>query len=568
MKKIFSTQRYLTRVAMLAMLCGQLSLLSCDNQLEEELHGVYDTDEYFSSVSLTEMAVRGVYEVFSEMDTYGQNAMVYDTDTDISYVEGITGIGHTARDIGHYNIYAAHAWFENTWNDYYAGINRANNVVEGVKAHSYERSDSFKIATLVGEAKFLRALCYFDLVRLFGDVPFTLTPTKPGDNLMLPQTDRDSIYVQIIKDLEAAYAVLPAQYDHPSERATQGAAAGMLARVYLFRAGYSLNRSGEMHRPGESDRNSYYEQVRFWTEKVINMGMYKLYDTYDNRKSKDCYEQLFRNFCEYLIDHTETIFEVAFYNPSGETKHSGTWGTYNGPSIDQNSNFGRANSFIKTQLVFANKFEPGDVRKHTAIADYQIKVDTAAATKGQNIYVYYNNANYYNSAPGKWRRDWHAGLPNDNNNTNVNAVLLRYADILLMRAEVENELMGPDAAIPYINRVRYRAFNFTNAGDYTSADFGGSKDAFRATLMDERARELCFELPGRRADLIRWNVLGQKLIATRDAIGPPPNYTGLMGNSFSYATPAGRFNPRIHNLYPIPAREIRENKNLVQNFGY
>ncbi|MDR0418869.1 MAG: RagB/SusD family nutrient uptake outer membrane protein, partial [Prevotellaceae bacterium] len=194
--------------------------------------------------------------------------------------------------------------------------------------------------------------------------------------------------------------------------------------------------------------------------------------------------------------------------------------------------------------------------RDVAIATFQIGSDDQI--------VQVNRENGFKWAPGKWRRNWHASSPKNNNNTDVNAVLLRYSDVLLMRAEAENEINGPDAAIPWINRVRERAFGNTS-GNYTSAQFGGSKDLFFAKLKDERARELCFEPVGRRADLIRWNLLGNVLLATRDAISLHPN--GDMP-SFSYATPAERFRPGVHEIYPIPSREIRENRNLKQNNGY
>ncbi|MDR0419476.1 MAG: RagB/SusD family nutrient uptake outer membrane protein, partial [Prevotellaceae bacterium] len=350
MKNIFSRKECFVSVIVLAMLVGGVSFTSCQKQLEENLYGVYDAETYFETVTLTDMAVLGVYEIFSDLLTYGQSAMVFDTDTDIAYVEGINGVGHTARDIGHYNIYASHTWFESAWNLYYQGINRANTIIEGVKAYTYSEEDQTKINALVGEAKFLRALCYFDLIRLFGDVPYKDTPSRSSDNFKLPQTDRDTIYNYIIQDILDAIGVLPWTRDN-SERITKGGAMGILARVYLFRGGYALRQNGQKRRP--SNYRDYYDQVIYWTREIINSGYHDL---------NLSYEQVFRNYCEYRIEPKESMFEIPFFNTSGEGKHSGVWGTYNGPIIDQNSSYGRANSFIKTHTVFYDLFEAGDLR--------------------------------------------------------------------------------------------------------------------------------------------------------------------------------------------------------------
>lgn len=531
------------------------TLSSCEDQLKEKVYSFYSDQDYFLSTNRLNMAVLGAYEVFSELGTYGQYWMVYDTDTDISHVSG-AGIGHVARDLGHYNAFAEHTWLEESWRLYYLGIDRANMILEHQNDVIMEKShgDSVKFNRLIAETKCLRAMAYFDLVLLFGDVPLKIESSKPGDNFNLTRTDREIVYDRIIRDFREAIPDLPwhdevTSYDG---RLTKGAAIGLLARVYLFRGGYSLRQNGTMQRP--ANYRDYYQEALNLTEQIISSGRHGL---------NNSYERVFRNMCEYILEPVENIYEVQFFNPIGEPKHSSVMGTYNGPTIDIASSFGRANSFIKTHQFFAQTFDQvNDTRYPVAIATFSINAS--------NQIVQIAVKNSQNWAPGKWRRNWHSGRPKENNNTDVNVVLLRYADILLMRAEVENELNGVGAALEYINQVKRRAYGrlpYTNPSsvDYQLSDFTDSNDFFRE-LRAERARELCFE-GMRRMDLIRWNLLGTALRETKDKFEAA--ITAGTQSNYNFAASTNRFESGKHELYPIPSRERRETGNsLTQNPGY
>ncbi len=153
----------------------------------------------------------------------------------------------------------------------------------------------------------------------------------------------------------------------------------------------------------------------------------------------------------------------------------------------------------------------------------------------------------------------------------MNWVVLRYADVLLMSTEVENELNdGPnDTAIERTNQVRRRAFGKpyltkNTEVDLKQSDFSGKEDFF-TFLTEERARELCFE-GLRRQDLIRWNLLEKAIRNTHEQF--LDYFNAANGNSYIFR--AGEFfTPGKHELYPIPAREVRETKGaLIQNPGY
>lgn len=529
------------------------TLSSCESRLEEKPYNFYGED-YYSSTHRLNMGLRGVYEVFSELNTYGQYWMVYDTDTDIAHVNG-ANLGHVARDLGHYNAYANHPWLEQSWGAYYSGINRANLLLENAHKVKVEADakDTVLYHNYIAETKAMRALAYFDLVRLFGDIPLKTEHSEATSNFKLPRTNAEEIYDFIIDELNEAIPNLFNYDEYPGGfvgRMSKTAAQAMLARVYLFKAGYKLTVDGKMERP--ANYKEYYQKVVEMADAVINSGKHEL---------NPSYEQIFRNMCELKFEPKENMFEIQFFNPVGANRHVSNQGTYNGPSIHQNSQYGRANSFIKTLGTFAAIFEKDDLRKEVAIADWQINKDDQVKK--------INAKKSFQWAPGKWRRNWQTAEIKDMNNTDVNVVVMRYADVLLMKAEALNEVNdGPTAeAIKLVNQVRHRAFgkeiDGTMKRDLKVGDF--DHDSFLNEIINERARELCFE-GGRRMDLIRWNKLGEKLQETKEELAKLTSEGHL--EKFNYMA-GDNFVAGKHELYPIPNYEIRETgAGWKQNNGY
>lgn len=531
-----------------------LTINSCSDFLSEKTYDFYAEEDFYSNISELELAVNGAFEVLSQKMTYGHFMLVTDCDTDLSHIKG-SGTGQTARDLGHYNIYTAHTWIQEAWMYYYSGIDRVNRIMKN--AERVALPDEQAIADynrLIAEAKFLRAICYFDLVRMWGDVPFKLTASNKTENFCVEKMDREIVYDQIIKDFEEAAAFLPwhdevTQYEG---RPTKGAALGLLARSYLYRAGYSLRQNGEMERP--NNYMGYYKKVKEVCAQIIESHHHTL---------NDSYERVFRNVCENIMDPSEVMYEVQFYNPSGEDEHSSKIGSYNSPEIDRNSSYGLGNSFIKTTHFAYDLYEVGDLRRETAIATFKIDAQ-------DNVIEIPRNQSY-TWAPGKWRRNWIPGPPKDLENMDINFILLRYSDILLMYAEAVNEVEGhlDDLGLECLNQVRRRAYGFppmiaNTEIDFSTTDFASPQDV-RDYIMLERARELCFE-GFRRFDLIRWNKLAEVLATFADKFnaavndGTLKNYVWAAGNYFQ----AGK-----HELYPIPEYEIRETKGtLKQNPRY
>lgn len=527
--------------------------VGCNDKLEEDMYGYWGED-FYSSTSKLNMGVRGVLDVFSTLNLYGQAWMVFDCDTDISHIQG-SGTGHVARDLGHYNIHPSNPWLEAAYGKYYEGINRANLILKNQDKVVVEDNEKDRklYKNLIAETRALRAMAYFDLIRLFGDLPYKDDYTKITDNMNYKRDSKEVIYDRIVEDLEAAakdlywYDEVPGGY---KGRFSKSAAYALLVRVNMFRAGWSLSLNGKMERsPQYLD---YYKKAIHYANVLIDSEKHQL---------NPSYERVFRNMTELKLEPMENIYEIQFFSKTANNVGSSNMGTYNGPPIAQGSSFGRANSFIKTHHFFYDSFEEDDMRRDVAVATWRIQVKD-----GKDVFQEIARKQSFTWSPGKWRRNWHTDKPVDPNNTNVNWLYIRYADVLLMKAEAENALYATPTqeAIEAVNMIKRRAYGkdpkvANSEIDYKISDY--DQATFFQLIMDERAKELCFE-GERRQDLIRWNRLG-KAITETNALYEEAKKTGVFDKKTSYDAGA-MFTFGKHELYPVPAREILETGNQWQ----
>lgn len=381
------------------------------------------------------------------------------------------------------------------WSIHYKAITIANIAINRIPGIAM---DAALRARLVNEAKFLRGILYFDLVRLYKNVPLVLTEEAP---LKPAQANPEEVYTQIISDLTAAKD-LPSSYTAGDGlgRATGGAAEAFLAKVYLTRKEWEKCRSSCMN--------------------IINSNRYELYADF-----KDLWKIS-------SVNGKETIFSVQF-------------GTANGAVIfwedgQQNVRFlptelGKEIAGVNaqgwqvpTQQLY-NSFETDDRRRSVTF------LTTIHETSGNVLTIRPYIQKYWDRTAEPL-----AG------NTENEYKLMRYADVLLMCAEANNELGNSGEAHRYINMVRKRArFNGT---DYlnTVPDYAGlSQTQFRTAVLKERRMEFVAE--GQRwFDLARTGTLETLVPLAKPGV-----------------TPAARF-----YLYPIPQREIDINTSLQQNPNY
>ncbi|MGJ7032536.1 RagB/SusD family nutrient uptake outer membrane protein [Niabella hirudinis] len=429
-----------------ATCCGLFLVLmlfiSCKKQLEENSYSVFSGEAVFSDVDGARAATLGVYEAMTiRSGGYGHYlSIMSDIDNDISKMEG-AGFSGDQRTLAHYNFDAQHSMVTGMWNALWNGIDRANIVISRIPKMDLfaggTAAQKTELNRLLGEAKFLRGFYYSELVRLWGDVPLRLEPST-AKNLNVTRTPAAQVYDQVFKDMTEAAELLPTAMP-VDERVNKWAVKAMLARVYVFAGGYALRMDGTINRP--ANYLDYYTKAKQLIDEVMTANVYKL---------NPDYAQVFKNQCQHVLEPTENIFQVALYGTSAGNSEIGN---YNAP-LTVTGKYFKGNTFIYTTPLFYQSFDSLDLRQDFAVATYRI--DSAGERQPISVTGSTNQQIY----PGKWSREWQTNAANERGLTGINFVIMRYSDLLLLRAEVENELNGgPNAiALDAINQVRRRAY--------------------------------------------------------------------------------------------------------------
>ena len=443
-----------------------------------------------------------------------------------------------------YNFDYTEPNIDQTWQTLYIGIERANNLIYYI--NTPVSMDPVERNAILGEAEFLRGYYYFLLVSNWGDVPMRLLPTTitGAATNNVPRMASKDVYAQILKDMtDAEGKCYPATHFGYSSRVSQTTVEGILARVCLTMAGYPLQ-----------DHTKYADALK-WATKVQASGIHSL---------NPSYSQIFINEAQDIYDIKEAMWEADFNGNEivNTNAESGRLGETNGIAYTA-SNYadtGYSYGFINVTKKLYNLYDSGDLRRDWAIAPYGYS-GTKRVNKGTLI---------YDRNCGKWRRSYELLTPKSKNNTGENFPILRYADVLLMLAEADNQVNnGPSAnAYEAINEVRRRGYGFPVDMPNAISDLppGLNETDFQDTIENERARELCFEAL-RRPDLIRWGIWTQTM---SDLASQMNTDLVATNNSLKYAViPAtnAASSPKFL-LYPIPSSEISVNKGATQNPGY
>jgi hypothetical protein len=329
------------------------------------------------------------------------------------------------------------------WDGYYGGVGRCNQAIDNVPKFKIPEGDKTR---LIGEAKFLRAFYYFNLVRVFGGVP-KIDKVYDDSNISelsnaFVRASEDEIYGLIISDLEAAVAALPAKPASVLGRATKGAAQSLLAKVYMYRKNWAkaLELSNE----------------------VINSNIYSL---------EPDYAVIWRQSSEH---GPESIFEIEGQNGDDGWGIGGyfTHQAARGSVFDGYSGWG----FNTPTSSLENAYESGDVRKASTIY-YAGQTLWDGAVVGDDVAnPRYNYKAYVSKNLETNYDDWWSGK---------NIRILRYAEVLLINAEAANEMDQAGQAKTNLNLVRQRA----GLGDTPAS----SKDDIRNAIWKERRVELAME---------------------------------------------------------------------------
>ncbi|HWB90768.1 MAG TPA: RagB/SusD family nutrient uptake outer membrane protein [Puia sp.] len=504
----------------------------CKKFLDKKPLSTVSPVNYYKNDSEVESALSGVYNILGLEFMWGGRIPVrHNASTDESF------FSYTKFPTGPfwYNYDASDPTVTEMWTYLYQGIERANTLLANLDGAVM---DSVRKSQVRGEALFLRAFYYFTLVQYWGDVPLKLAPSSSVNKVDIARTPAKTVYAQILKDMEEAEGLVNTSPGNGNtERISQSTVRGILARVCLTMAGAPLNDV------------SKFQDARDWAMKVVQSGIHEL-DT--------SYKQIYINECQDIDDYKECIWETGNWgNNNDANRLGGRIGNENGVACSSSApaTVGYAYGFISTTMKLYKLYGAGDLRRDWAISTYTLNAagtkTTLASTK-----IYQRNC-------AKWRREYELDRPMNKNYTPINFPILRYADVLLMLAEAENEVNGPTAtAYESLNEVRRRGYGLPVHTPSAVADVSGlTQDGLRQVIRDERARELCFE-GLRKPDLIRWGIFLNAMQESADEI------MANGGTTYAYAAAAaGRVSER-HLLYPIPSTEMSLNKAMVQNPGW
>jgi len=545
-----------------------LSLFSCNDYLEVDAPSAYTTEFVFSMKSEAERALNGVYAKALVGDLYGnlyQSTFILNSDVDITISSASQ---HAHNTYARFDCDDQGSDIAKFWSAAYTLIEYCNMFVKAAEESKlYDTSDS-EYMQWIGEAKCLRAMVYHDLVVMFGDVPFTFTPTATRGTAPFPIVDRTVIQDSIISDLKAISPFMANAKSVTVERCSKEFAQGLIARIALTAGGYSLRPDksnprnyGTMQRP--DNYLDYYKIARDYADSVITAGGHHL---------NLSYQDVFINECNYrVVNDDDPIFELPFAKESTgnvgyiqgpsyaqtDGKSVGVWGECKG-STKLNAFYRFLFPHPKVAGVTTGKRESPDQRcefvnglwyygnAKSADGNY---IDTAIV---RNDYYVHNN---------KWSKLWtdpSLALGDiSTGSTGINYPYMRYADILLIYAETANELDGgpTDAkAVECLREVHKRAYEDGDPDFITAAK--ASKDAFHTAVMNERKWEFAGE-NSRWRDLVRTNTYGEELVysflryysAAMQAEAGATGYEDAINDHDGYGTDGGYINKLPSGLW-------------------
>ncbi len=523
-------------VILMAMAAAAVLTVSCDKALESKSQSAFDASTVYSNPDLAEGVIFGITEVFAETNSYrGRYLPWIGLNSDIEWYNTYKATDEKFQIAG-YTLLPNNQQLNLSNGPFpmlYMGVERANLAIEGIRQYGDPEHNS-DMAYLLAEALTLRALLYYDLTRAWGDVPARFQPIT-SETIYVAKASRDVIYKQILSDLEEAIPNLPYPGANAktsrTDRVNKTFAAGLYARIALMASGYAIRPEdgkvgtgdpGTVRLSSDPDlqKSVLYPKALAYLREAIESHTASLED----------FETLWRNQSNLnnmvAGPANESLYVIPF--SAGRGRWNFTFAVRSeGSSFAGGSTVARGGDAGPVPTMWFN-YDPHDTRRDITCVNWRWNSDDEPELSGIQKWYF-----------GKYRFDWMNTAPyTGGNDDGVKPVVLRYADVLLMAAEMANEIGELQEAKDYLLEVRTRAFkgHEEEAEAYVNA-IAGKEEMFEA-IVDERAFEFCGEMT-RKFDLIRWNLLEEKMQQTiddlydlRDLAGKYAGVNGIDGDVY------------------------------------
>lgn len=542
-------------------------LTSCEDFLSKEVLGSSTDDAYYTTKYQLQTGLNATYDVL-QMNLFNECEWRFGESCADDVWGSDEGLSSQMGQLVQFRFNTSNEWIANRYTINYKGIHRANQVIANVHKVQLVDNDysSYKtVREILGQAKFLRALFYFNLVKTYGGVP--IRPEKETvDNFVVARSSAAEVYTYIEKDLREAAIMLPASYpSSDAGKATEGAAVALLMKVLMYQTtpGEKSDKWEEIVKLGEffvdgfsmtfGDILKFENYTEEWDSLRVNLWfkpkeLNKSTDPYETTATtlpqlNNIYSLAYTNFYGVSISYIDqffqtgeyckgSIFEVNFKESADGSNGDTNEGT---PIFDQM--YSTSPVFFTNEGIIQSIFS-SDSRRVYLIGHQQYTPDGDLCQCGSGRYV---SLKWY--TPIKER-------PLYGEDNGKNRRLIRYADVVLMYAEALNECGFGERSLNQLNKTKAQA-NTINGS--STLYIGGGYGEMRDQIWKERRIEFCFEWD-RFFDLVRQKRAASVIKA----------YGALRANKRGYY-----FREGVNEIFPIPQNEIDISNGVVeQNPGY
>ena len=543
------------RIIIGAGIAAGLSLASCD--LTTESQSTFDETQVFSDPTLTEYQIYSISQCFGETNCHrGRYLPWYGYNTDIEWY--VSNTKDEKSQIVRYSLTPTNGQLNlanGPYNELFSGIERANLSIDGIRTYGNPETRP-EMAALLGEALVLRAVLYTELLKAYGEVPARFAPVTP-ETIYLNKSDRDVIYKQLLADLEEAIGYIDYYYPSSTDRVGKAFAQGMYARVALMASGYA-------QRPdkGQVGTGNIPVAPRLSDDPELSKAVLypKAFDYLDDcikhsglRLESD-YEKLWKDVNNMdLTAGKEIMWVIPFSNSRGRWNY--TFAIRNNGQTDWSPTTSNRGGQAGPVPYVYYWYDEDDTRRDVSCVNYEWE------NRGDGTLPY--PAGMENWYFGKYRFEWMTTAPyGGGNDDGVKPVYMRYADILLMAAEIANSEGDENGKLERnekyakqcLTDVLERAYGSRSRAEQELSGINGH-DALFEEIKKQRALEFVGEFL-RKADLIRWNCLKSNIDKAAEELTAMRNRgTGTITNA-NYGSTSEYLWYRHTTVDGIPAIEM------------